>query len=59
VTAILAAVGAVAWLSFLLLCIALAQAAARGDATFSRALAAESRRRALAAQSEKRVQRAA
>jgi hypothetical protein len=59
-TAILAAVGAVLWLCFLLLSIAFAQAAARGDVIVQRALAAEfARRRALEAQSRKRVQRAA
>jgi hypothetical protein len=59
VTAIIAAVGAVAWLCFLLLGIGLAQAAARGDETLRRAVAAESRRRVLAAQPKKPVRRAA
>jgi hypothetical protein len=42
VTAIVAAVGALAWLCFLLLCIGFAQAARRGDLILGRALAAES-----------------
>jgi hypothetical protein len=59
VTAIVAAVGAVAWLCFLLLCLGFAQAARRGDLILGGALAAESRRRALAAQRAKHVRRAA
>jgi hypothetical protein len=51
--------GAVAWLFFLLLCVGLAQAAARGDLAVRRALAAERGRRNLEAQRRRRVQRAA
>lgn len=42
-TAILATGGAVAWLSFLLLCIALAQGAARGDEKSARVYRARPR----------------
>jgi hypothetical protein len=53
------ALGATAWLVVVLLCIGLAQAAARGDVAVSRALAAESRRRATEAQARRQVRRAA
>jgi hypothetical protein len=59
VTTIVVAVGAVAWVCFLLLCLGLAQAAARGDVTLRRALAAENWRRALRARRRKHVRRAA
>lgn len=58
-TAIVTALGAVAWLFFLLLCVGLAQAAARGDLAVRRALAVERERRDLGAQRRRRVQRAA
>jgi hypothetical protein len=59
-TALLIAVGLVAWLCALLLCIGVAKAAARGDAVVKRALAEEStRRRTLARQVRKPVRRVA
>jgi hypothetical protein len=65
-TAIFAAVGVVAWLCVLLLCLGLARAAALGDLLVRRAVAAELRQavaerrpRALAAERGSHVRRAA
>ena len=55
--AVITALGAV-WLFFLLLCVGLAQSAARGDMTLRRAVAVE-RERALEAQRPRHLQRAA
>jgi hypothetical protein len=58
-TATIATLGALAWLFFLLLCVGLTQAAARGDDALRRALAVERERRALEAWGRRHVQRAA
>jgi hypothetical protein len=58
-TAVVIAFGAVVWLFLLLLCVGLTRAAALGDLSMRRALAAERGRRLLAAERGPRVRRAA
>jgi hypothetical protein len=58
-TPVVIAVGAVVWLFLLLLCVGLARAAALGDLSMRRAVAAERSRRVPAAERGPHVRRAA
>jgi hypothetical protein len=58
-TAVVITLGAAVWLISLLLCVGLAQAAARGDLMRRRALAVERARRSMTAQRDRHVRRVA